>query len=630
MSGIGKDKQKVERPKNLFKTIKRIFGYMSDFKIQLFIIFILIVLTLLARIIGTAYSKIAIDKYIEPLTKNYNIELFNSFVKSIFVMSFIYLIGVVANYIYNRIMVSVAAKTLYKIRIDLFKKMEKLPIKFFDTHSHGDIMSLYTNDIDTIRQILSNGMAEFLLSIITIIGIFIMMICYSWELTILVIIMLFVMLNRIKYIGTKSGKYFIKQQKELGKLNGYIEEMIEGQKVVKVFCHEKISELDFSKINEKLCKVSTTANSYANILIPLTMNLVNINCAFISIIGAILVLKALLSLGTLIAFLQYTRAFVHPIAGISQQFNGLLTALAGAERIFNLIDEKEEIDDGDIILVNAKIDIDGKIVETNEKTNTWAWKEIEKDGKIKYHKLKGEIEFKDVIFKYGDEKIVLDTINLKANMGEKIALVGSTGAGKTTITNLINRFYDIQSGEITIDGINIKNIKKNDLRKTISIVLQDTHLFTESILDNVRYGNLKATDEEVIEACKIANADDFIKHLPQGYKTILTIDGKNLSQGEKQLLAIARAIVAKSQILILDEATSSIDTRTEKLIENAMQKLMIGKTVFIIAHRLSTIRNANHIIVIENGKILESGNHNELLEIKGRYYKLHNGISELN
>lgn len=631
MSRIGKDKQKIERPKNLFKTIKRIFGYMSDFKIQLFIIFILIVLTLLARIIGTAYSKIAIDKYIEPLAKNYNIELFNSFVKSIFVMSFIYLIGVVANYIYNRIMVSVAAKTLYKIRIDLFKKMEKLPIKFFDTHSHGDIMSLYTNDIDAIRQILSNGMAEFLLSIITIIGIFIMMVYYSWELTILVVVMLFVMLNRIKHIGTKSGKYFVKQQKELGKLNGYIEEMIEGQKVVKVFCHENLSKLDFSKINEKLCKVSTTANSYANILIPLTMNLANINCAFISIIGAILVLKSLLSLGTLIAFLQYTRAFVRPIAGISQQFNGLLTALAGAERIFNLIDEKEEIDDGDIILVNAKkIDIDGKIIETNERTNTWAWKEIEKDGKIKYHKLKGEIEFKDVIFKYGGEKIVLDTINLKANMGEKIALVGSTGAGKTTITNLINRFYDIQSGEITIDGINIKNIKKNDLRKTISIVLQDTHLFTESILDNVRYGNLKATDEEVIEACKIANADDFIKHLPQGYKTILTTDGKNLSQGEKQLLAIARAIVAKSQILILDEATSSIDTRTEKLIENAMQKLMIGKTVFIIAHRLSTIRNANHIIVIENGKILESGNHNELLEIKGRYYKLHNGISELN
>ena len=629
MSRIGKDKQKIERPKNLFKTIKRIFGYMSDFKIQLFIIFILIVLTLLARIIGTAYSKIAIDKYIEPLAKNYNIELFNSFVKSIFIMAFIYFIGVVANYIYNRMMVSVAAKTLYKIRIDLFKKMEKLPIKYFDTHSHGDIMSLYTNDIDAIRQILSNGMAEFLLSIITIIGIFIMMVYYSWQLTILVVIMLFVMLNRIKHIGTKSGKYFVKQQKELGKLNGYIEEMIEGQKVVKVFCHEEISELDFSKINEKLCKISTTANSYANILIPLTMNLANINCAFISIIGAILVLKALLSLGTLIAFLQYTRAFVRPIAGISQQFNGLLTAIAGAERIFNLIDEKEEIDDGNIVLVNAKIDIDGNIIETNERTNTWAWKEVGKNGKVKYYELKGEIEFKDVIFKYGGEKIVLDTINLKANMGEKIALVGSTGAGKTTITSLINRFYEIKSGEITFDRINIKKIKKSELRKTISVVLQDSHLFTASVMENIRYGNLNATDEEVIAAAKLANADQFIQHLPQKYDTILTDDAANLSQGERQLLTIARAIVANPPVLILDEATSSIDTRTEKLIEQSMDVLMKGRTVFIIAHRLSTVRNSDSIIVLENGKIIEQGNHTKLLNNKGKYYQLYNGIFEL-
>lgn len=629
MSRIGKNSKGIAKPKNILKTIKRIFAYMFNFKIQLFIVFIGIVISSLARVVGTSFLKVIIDNYIEPLAKNYNIELLNGFIHTLFIIGLIYIIGVFCSYLYSRILMSISAGTLYKIRIDLFSKMEKLPLKYFDSKTHGELMSLYANDVDAIREMLSESLPSCVFSVISVIAIFSMMVYYSWQLTLIVVIMFSLMLLFVKKIAGKSGKYFKEQQNELGNVNGFIEEMIEGQKVVKVFCHENLSKLDFSKINEKLCNISTKAHSYANILMPVMINISNINYAFISIIGSIFILINIMSLGTLVAFLQYTRTFVHPVAEISQQFNNILTALAGAERIFNLIDEKEEIDDGNIVLVNAKIDIDGNIIETNERTNTWAWKEIEKDGKVKYYELKGEIEFKDVIFKYGGEKIVLDTINLKANMGEKIALVGSTGAGKTTITSLINRFYDIQSGEITFDGINIKKIKKSELRKTISVVLQDSHLFTESVMENIRYGNLNATDEEVIAAAKLANADQFIQHLPQKYDTILTDDASNLSQGERQLLTIARAIVANPPVLILDEATSSIDTRTEKLIEQSMNTLMKGRTVFIIAHRLSTVRNSDSIIVLENGKIIEQGNHTKLLNNKGKYYQLYNGMFEL-
>jgi len=619
----------VAKPKNTFKTIKRVFGYMFSFKIQLFFVFISMIMTSLARVVGTGFLKVAIDRYIEPLTRNYSIELMSGFIRMLAIMALIYMSGAVCSYIYNRIMVSVVSKTLYRIRTDLFNRMEKLPIKFFDTHTHGELMGLFTNDTDAIREMLSESFPSCILSSITITAIFSMLVYYNWQLTIIITFMLALILFCVRNIAVKSSRYFKEQQSELGKVNGFIEEMIEGQKVVKVFCHERLSKLDFSIINERLCDASTIANGYANILMPIMINLSNISYAVVAMVGSLFVIAHVFSLGTLVAFLQYTRTFIHPVAEISQQFNSILSALAGAERIFKVIDEKPELDDGTVILVNAKIDEDCNIIETNEKTNIWAWKEVEKSGKINYYELKGEIEFKDVIFKYDGEKTILDTINLKANMGEKIALVGSTGAGKTTITNLINRFYDIQSGEITFDGINIRKIKKSELRKTISIVLQDTHLFTETVMENIRYGNLNATDAEVISAAKMANADQFIQHLPQKYDTILTGDAANLSQGERQLLAIARAIVADPPVLILDEATSSIDTRTEKLIEQGMDSLMKGRTVFIIAHRLSTVRNSDSIIVLESGKIIEQGNHSELLDNRGRYYQLYSGMFEL-
>lgn len=624
-----KKSNKFEKPENAVKTLKRLFLYTKGLRIGLFVVIIGIILTAVAKIVGTAFLKIIVDKYIEPLTKVYDIDIFNGFINTLLLIGVIYFTGVIASYLYSRILISIAAKVLYNIRCDLFSKMEKLPIKYFDTHTHGELMSLYTNDVDAIREMMTESFPSFILSIISIIGIFSMMVYYSWQLTCIVMIAIVFMFFLARNITKKSGSYFIKQQNELGKVNGFVEEMIEGQKVIKVFCHEtKIIE-DFNIINNELYEISSKANGYANVLMPTMVNLSNINYAIISISGSIFILLNILTLGTLVAFLQYTRMFVHPISDISQQFNSVLTALAGAERIFRVMDIKPEKDDGKVILVNIKIDENGNIIETNERTGIWAWKSFDKDGKAKYIELKGEIEFKDVIFSYNDDKIVLNTINLKANMGEKIAFVGSTGAGKTTITNLINRFYDIKSGEITFDGINIKNIKKADLRKTISIVLQDTHLFTDTVRENIRYGKLNATDDEVIEAAKLANAHDFITLLPNGYDTILTTDGQNLSQGERQLLAIARAIVADPPVLILDEATSSIDTRTEKLIEQGMDTLMKGRTVFIIAHRLSTVRDSDTIIVLENGTIIEQGNHEKLLDNKGKYYQLYNGMFEL-
>lgn len=613
MSRIGKYRGKgIEKPKDILKTIKRIFGYMYNFKFMLSLVFIFIIFSSSARIIGTAFLKNVIDKYITPLSKNYNTELFNSFTQFLIILGIIFIIGVLSSYAFSRIMLTVSTRTLLKIRLDLFKKMEKLPIKYFDIHTHGDIMSLYTNDIDAIREMLSDNISSLVVSFISIIGIFTMMVYYSWQLTIIIILMVFLMINRAKMITKKSSYFFSEQQQQLGKINGYIEEMIEGQKVVQAFCHEEKSISNFETLNNALCTISTNANSYANILMPIMVNISNITYALISVVGTILVFASVLSLGTIIAFLQYTRSVVHPVLEISQDFNSVLAALAGAERIFNVIDEKQEIDDGRVELVKTE-------------KNSFAWK-----NGAEYSKLKGKIEFKDVIFSYDNNKIVLNKINLIANAGKKIALVGSTGAGKTTITNLINRFYDVQNGEITIDNINIKDIKKDSLRGLISMVLQDTHLFTESIMGNIRYGNLNATDQEVRNAAELANADHFINLLPKNYNTILTSDGKNLSQGERQLIAIARAMIANPQILILDEATSSVDTRTEKLIEKGMDELMKDRTVFIIAHRLSTVRNSDLIIVIENGEIIEQGNHLELLDKKGRYYQLYNGITELN
>ena len=624
-----KKANKIEKPENALITLKRLFAYTKGLRLALTVVIIGIILTAVAKIVGTAFLKIIVDKYIEPLIKVYDIEIFNGFINTLLLIGVIYFTGVMASYIYSRILISISAKTLYNIRCELFSKMEKLPIKYFDTHTHGELMSLYTNDIDAIREMMTESFPSFILSIISIIGIFSMMVYYSWQLTCIVMIAILFMFFLARNITKKSGSYFVKQQNELGKVNGFVEEMIEGQKVVKVFCHENKTIDDFNIINNELYDISSKANGYANVLMPTMVNLSNINYAIISISGSIFILLNILTLGTLVAFLQYTRMFVHPISDISQQFNSVLTALDGAERIFKVMDARPEKDDGKVVLANIKIDESGNIIETNERTGIWAWKSIDKDGKAKYIELKGEIEFKDVVFSYNDVKIVLNTINLKANMGEKIAFVGSTGAGKTTITNLINRFYDIKSGEITFDGINIKNIKKADLRKTISIVLQDTHLFTDTVRENIRYGKLNATDDEVVEASKLANAHDFITLLPNGYDTILTTDGQNLSQGERQLLAIARAIVADPPVLILDEATSSIDTRTEKLIEQGMDTLMKGRTVFIIAHRLSTVRDSDTIIVLENGTIIEQGNHEKLLDNKGKYYQLYNGMFEL-
>ena len=624
-----KKANKIEKPENALITLKRLFVYTKGLRLALTVVIIGIILTAVAKIVGTAFLKIIVDKYIEPLIKIYDIEIFNGFINTLLLIGVIYFTGVMASYIYSRILISISAKALYNIRCDLFSKMEKLPIKYFDTHTHGELMSLYTNDIDAIREMMTESFPSFILSIISIIGIFSMMVYYSWQLTCIVMIAILFMFFLARNITKKSGSYFVKQQNELGKVNGFVEEMIEGQKVVKVFCHENKTIDDFNIINNELYDISSKANGYANVLMPTMVNLSNINYAIISISGSIFILLNILTLGTLVAFLQYTRMFVHPISDISQQFNSVLTALAGAERIFKVMDTRPEKDDGKVVLANIKIDENGNIIETNERTGIWAWKSIDKDGKAKYIELKGEIEFKDVVFSYNDVKIVLNTINLKANMGEKIAFVGSTGAGKTTITNLINRFYDIKSGEITFDGINIKNIKKADLRKTISIVLQDTHLFTDTVRENIRYGKLNATDDEVVEASKLANAHDFITLLPNGYDTILTTDGQNLSQGERQLLAIARAIVADPPVLILDEATSSIDTRTEKLIEQGMDTLMKGRTVFIIAHRLSTVRDSDTIIVLENGTIIEKGSHEKLLDNKGKYYQLYNGMFEL-
>ena len=623
-----KTMKKIENPIPIFKRLlKYIF---KSYRMHCIVVAIFIIISSLANVVGTRFMKNLIDDYILPFINDAG-HNFTPLLKALTVMGCIYFLGVVSTWAFNRIMINVSQGTLKNIRDDIFTHMEKLPIKYFDTHSHGDIMSIYTNDTDTLRQMISQSIPQFISSIITVVGVLIFMISLSIPLTITTLLMVWLMLMVTKNIAGKSGSYFIEQQKKLGKINGFIEEMMEGQKVIKVFCHEKESKEQFNKLNEELFESANNANKYANILMPVMGNMGYINYVITAILGSILAIFGIggFTIGGLAAFLQFTKTFNQPISQMSQQLNSIVMALAGAERIFKLIDEKPETDNGYVELVNVKYNDNGQVVESVERTGCWAWKHYHKDSNTTtYKRLTGDVVFDHVDFGYNDEKMILHDIVLYAKPGEKIAFVGATGAGKTTITNLINRFYDIQDGKIRYDGINVNKIKKADLRRSLGIVLQDTHLFTGTVMENIRYGKLDASDEEVIEASKLANAHYFIKHLPMGYDTVLTGDGSNLSQGQRQLLAIARAAIANPPVLILDEATSSIDTRTEKIVQDGMDKLMEGRTVFVIAHRLSTIKNSNVIMVMDHGRIIERGDHESLIEKKGVYYQLYTGALE--
>ncbi len=626
----------MKKPKDGKKTLLRILRYLEEYRFQLVLVALLVVVSSGAGVVGTYFLKPIIDNDIAPWIGSGNPDL-RGLLHSIILLAAIYAAGALCTYAYNRIMVNIAANSLYKMRMDMFTHMQTLPIRYFDSRTHGEIMSRYTNDIDTLRNMMSQSVPQLISSGITVAGVFIMMLVLSIPLTILVVLMMLTIFGVIKLVGGKSALYYRNQQKAIGAVNGYIEEMIEGQKVVKVFCHEEESKQRFDVINGALCDAASKANTFASILMPIMNNLSYIHYALTAIIGATLTILTgqremgifALGLGALVSFLQYTRSFAQPITQVSQQFNVILNALAGAERIFALLDEKPEVDDGYVTLVNVKEKPDGTIEETAQRTGHWAWKHPHHDGTLTYVPLRGAVTFENVEFGYEPGKTVLNGISLYAEPGQKIAFVGSTGAGKTTITNLINRFYNVPDGKIRYDGININKIKKADLRRSLSMVLQDTHLFTGTVMENIRYGRLDATDEEVIAAAKLANAHWFISHLPDGYDTMLTGDGANLSQGQRQLLAIARAAVADPPVLILDEATSSIDTRTEALIEKGMDQLMEGRTVFVIAHRLSTVRNSHAIMVLEHGEIIERGSHEELIAKKGRYYQLYTGMFEL-
>ena len=617
--------------KNPGKLLKRLMGYiLKGYGIALFIVIICIFIGVLANVQGTMFMKTLVDEYILPLLGSASPD-FAPLAGAIFRVAVFYGIGVISTYIYNRIMVYVTQGTLRNMRNDMFLHMEELPISYFDTHAHGDIMSIYTNDIDTLRQMISQGMPQLLSSVITIISVFVSMIILNVPLTLLTLLMVGIMLTATKKLAGLSGKYFVEQQVSLGKVNGYIEEMMEGQKVVKVFCHEEESLKKFNELNDSLFENADSANKFANMLGPINSQLGNVSYVVCAIAGGILALSGVggFTLGGLASFLTFNKSFNMPINQVSQQLNGIVMALAGTERIFRLLDEKPEEDAGYVTLVN--VEKDGETLkETKKRTGRWAWKHFHKaEGTTDYVELKGDVVFDDVDFGYSPDKMVLHNIKLYATPGQKIAFVGSTGAGKTTITNLINRFYDIQDGKIRYDGINVNKIKKDDLRRSLGIVLQDTQLFTNTVMENIRYGRLDATDEEVMAAARLANADSFIRRLPDGYDTMLTGNGANLSQGQRQLLAIARAAVADPPVLILDEATSSIDTRTEKLVQDGMDKLMKGRTTFVIAHRLSTVRNSDCIMVLEQGRIIERGTHEQLLSEKGKYYQLYTGKTEL-
>lgn len=621
----------THKPSDTKGTVKRLIKYIGKQKSLLVGMIVFVIISSVATVMASVFIQPIVDDLLIPAVgQEFSWALFKPITKILILLVCAAIIGAGASYGKSRCSVYLTQKTLRNLRKDLFDSVEDLPISFFDSRPNGEIMSRFTNDVESLRAFLSQGLTQLISSSITIIGSFCVMLYYSWKLTILVVLMVAFMIFLVKVLGKKSSYYFKKQQKELGEVNGYIEETIEGQKVVKVFNHEEEVTEHFTQINEELRKASTGANTFASILMPLMNNLSYVNYAITAALGGMLAIKGFMTPGGIVAFLTNSRNFSQPITQVSQQFNNAIAAIAGAERIFEYIDEKPEVDDGYVTLVNAKFDENGELCECEEHTGIWAWKhQHTTDGTVTYKQLKGDVVFENVTFSYDGKKTVLKNISLYAKPGQKIAFVGSTGAGKTTITNLLNRFYEIDDGKIRYDGINIKKIKKDDLRRSLSMVLQDTHLFTGTVEDNIRYGNLNATHEQIVEAAKLANAHSFIMSLENGYDTVLTGDGANLSQGQRQLLSIARAAVADPPVLVLDEATSSIDTRTEKLIEQGTDKLMQGRTVFVIAHRLSTVRNSNAIMVLEHGEIIERGDHEDLLKQKGRYYQLYTGQFEL-
>jgi ATP-binding cassette subfamily B protein len=615
------------KPKNAAATFRRLFGYFKPHTFSLVVIIVGLLISAGAGVAGTYLLKPIINQIENMLqTKSSDFTVFFSYLT---VLAVVYGVGALSTYVVNRLIVNVSTATLEAVRVDMFTRLEKLPLRYFDSQTHGEIMSRFSNDTDALRDMLSQGLPMLISSSITVVGVLVMMLILSPVLTALVLVVFALMLLVVQKLGKKSAFYFGKRQKSLADVNGYIEEMIEGQREVKVFCREQYVSEEFEKRNEELRQTSTSANTYAMILMPIMGNLSYALYAAAAAAGAGLAILGRADIGTLAAFLQYTRSFSQPLVQVSQLFNGFISALAGAERIFELIDSTPEVDEGKVTLVNVEKEESGALREVACCTNHWAWKRPQDNGEFEYVELKGDVRFNDVTFSYDGKVDVLKEVNLFAKPGQKIAFVGSTGAGKTTITNLINRFYDVQKGSITYDGINVKDIRKDDLRRSLSMVLQDTHLFTGTVRENIRYGRLDATDEEIVEAAKLANAHSFIRHLPQGYDTVLTADGANLSQGQRQLLAIARAAVANPPVLILDEATSSIDTRTESLIEKGMDRLMKGRTVFVIAHRLSTVRNSNAILVLEHGEVIERGDHDDLLGQMGKYYQLYMGMFEL-